>query len=423
MTLQIGFSSTGAGIQYDLAAYDSDIVFGQNVFVASTGSHALRGTSSYHSVHVAGMLYGADDGIHLGDADTDTGSTVFVAATGNVSALDDAISIQGDRARIENHGTVSGNYGVYLFGTSGDASITNYGVISGEYQGIRHSYGTNTTLTVVNYGTISAGDRSTGDAFFSGLNTLTDKIVNRGLMVGGIDFGAGDDSYDGRGGTVTGTIFGGAGVDTFRPGMGIETIIGDSGNDLLDFRVGGAIQVALDAAIANTGTAEGDEYSDIENIYGSAFGNDLLRGNALNNGFYGFGGNDTLQGGAGVDQLVGGAGTDTLSGGAGNDTFVFLALTEAGDVIADFGNVGGNDDRFVIKAAAFGPGLVAGALDPDLFFSGPSNTAGGTEDRFVFNTTTTTLWFDSNGSGAGGLTMIADLQAGVALTAADIVLI
>ncbi|MGB8813618.1 MAG: hypothetical protein WCC57_10565, partial [Paracoccaceae bacterium] len=82
-----------------------------------------------------------------------------------------------------------------------------------------------------------------------------------------------------------------------------------------------------------------------------------------------------------------------------------------------------NDDRFVIRAAGFGAGLVAGALNPNLFFSGPSNIAGGAEDRFVFNTTTTALWFDSNGSAAGGLTLLVDLQAGATMTAADILLI
>jgi len=33
------------------------------------------------------------------------------------------------------------------------------------------------------------------------------------------------------------------------------------------------------------------------------------------------------------------------------------------------------------------------------------------------------LWFDANGNAAGGLTMLADLQAGAVVSAGDIVLV
>jgi Ca2+-binding RTX toxin-like protein len=36
--------------------------------------------------------------------------------------------------------------------------------------------------------------------------------------------------------------------------------------------------------------------------------------------------------------IVGGAGADTLIGGTGSDRFVYTALTDAGDLITDFGN-------------------------------------------------------------------------------------
>jgi hypothetical protein len=50
------------------------------------------------------------------------------------------------------------------------------------------------------------------------------------------------------------------------------------------------------------------------------------------------------------------------------------------------------------------------------------NLAQDADDRFVFRTTDATLWFDSNGSAAGGLTLVADLQAGATVTSADILL-
>jgi Ca2+-binding RTX toxin-like protein len=46
-------------------------------------------------------------------------------------------------------------------------------------------------------------------------------------------------------------------------------------------------------------------------------------------------GNDTLVGGDGNDTLLGGSGNDLLSGGDGADVFVFRAITEGADLIAD----------------------------------------------------------------------------------------
>ena len=51
------------------------------------------------------------------------------------------------------------------------------------------------------------------------------------------------------------------------------------------------------------------------------------------------------------------------------------------------------------------------------------NHAQDADDRFIFRTTDRTLWFDADGSGAGAAIMVADLQAGAVVTAADILLI
>jgi len=92
-------------------------------------------------------------------------------------------------------------------------------------------------------------------------------------------------------------------------------------------------------------------------------------------------------------------------------------------VITDFGNILSSDDRFQITAAAFGGGLVAGALAANQFITRADNLAQDADDRFIFNTTDRTLWFDADGSGAGAAIMVADLQAGAIVTAADILLI
>jgi hypothetical protein len=54
------------------------------------------------------------------------------------------------------------------------------------------------------------------------------------------------------------------------------------------------------------------------------------------------------------------------------------------------------------------------------FIARADNLAQDADDRFIFRTTDTTLWWDDDGKGGHAAVLIADLQAGAALTAADI---
>lgn len=204
---------------------------------------------------------------------------------------------------------------------------------------------------------------------------------------------------------------------------GSDIVYGSSGDDLF---LGGSGKDTLYGAIGHD-TLDGESGADV--LYGDS-GNDLMSGKSGSDMIFGGWGNDSLDGGAqndrlsaslGDDFLAGGTGTDKLTGGSGDDAFVFYAPTEGGDAITDFGNSSGNDDSFHISAAGFGGGLLAGQSPPDGFFqTGPSNSAGATEVRFIFRTSDTTLWFDSDGNGSSAPVLLADLQAGVALSASDI---
>ncbi len=155
----------------------------------------------------------------------------------------------------------------------------------------------------------------------------------------------------------------------------------------------------------------------------TGLGADLLRGDRFAKSLTGLGGRDSLDGASGADTLRGGNGADVLTGGLGNDLFGYFTLSETGDTITDFSNVGGNDDQFVITASAFGGGLVAGALAAAQFQIRSDNVAQDADDRFIFRTTDQTLWFDDDGTGASAARMLADLQASAVLTAADILLV
>ena len=69
-----------------------------------------------------------------------------------------------------------------------------------------------------------------------------------------------------------------------------------------------------------------DGVSGIEAV-GAADGNDTLIGDAADNVFFGWGGNDLIQGMGGNDELDGGAQSNNLDGGDGNDACAHATTT------------------------------------------------------------------------------------------------
>lgn len=146
-------------------------------------------------------------------------------------------------------------------------------------------------------------------------------------------------------------------------------------------------------------------------------GDDQLRGEAGSDRLHGQAGADRLIGGGGADILWGGSGRDTLVGGAGADIFVFdSALVAANrDVISDYDPA---LDTIRLAATVFGAlptgQIAASALQQNL--SGQATTV---QARIIYETDTGALFYDANGSAAGGRVQFAALSPGLALTAAD----
>jgi Ca2+-binding RTX toxin-like protein len=152
------------------------------------------------------------------------------------------------------------------------------------------------------------------------------------------------------------------------------------------------------------------------------FSRALINGNA---------GDDILLGGGGNDTLVGGAGNDILTGRDGTDTFRYNSPSEGADQITDF-----SGDIIAVSASGFGGGLVAGVtlttddgssggqFYPATGATGPNPITPGT-NRFIYNTTTGDLYYDSDGFGGatGGTILIATLQGAPSLAASNIVII
>ena len=137
----------------------------------------------------------------------------------------------------------------------------------------------------------------------------------------------------------------------------------------------------------------------------------------------------TITGNAGANELIGTAfddfligngGKDVLVGGAGDDAFIFNtapnAQTEV-DTIRDFGN--GQDRLEFIRSKFANIGPVGGLIE-SAFYSGDNVTnAHDKDDRFIFNTKTGDLYFDSDGTGAAATTLIGMFTPGTQLSAAN----
>ncbi|WP_189439026.1 calcium-binding protein, partial [Pseudovibrio japonicus] len=102
---------------------------------------------------------------------------------------------------------------------------------------------------------------------------------------------------------------GGLGDDTLQGGLGADTLDGGAGIDTASYAdfTDGAVssRISLANSDENTGVAEGDILTNIENVLGST-GHDEIIGDGKDN---------VLEGGLGDDTLQGGLGADTLDGG------------------------------------------------------------------------------------------------------------
>ncbi len=118
-------------------------------------------------------------------------------------------------------------------------------------------------------------------------------------------------------------LFGGAGNDHFYGSGGGDHYDGGAGSDWIDYRSSlVAVNVNLMTGIGQGGLAQGDTYTSIENIKGSA-GDDTLIGDNNANVIYGYAGKDHIEGGGGNDVIYSGGGGDYIDGGAGIDTLSY----------------------------------------------------------------------------------------------------
>jgi Ca2+-binding RTX toxin-like protein len=254
----------------------------------------------------------------------------------------------------------------------------------------------------------------TGSAAISGTGNDLNNTISGNTAANALSGAAGND-----------VLNGGAGADTMLGGTGNDIYYVDNASDIVNEAGGAAADIdtvvsSISFSLANTARVIGA----VERLTltGTAAINGT--GNALANVLVGNLAANVLSGAAGNDVLYGGLGNDTMGGGAGNDVFVFNTALNASinkDTTTDFANVSGNNDTIYLENAIFTKLTATGALNPAFFKSGAA--AADANDYIVYNQSTGALFYDANGSGAGGAIQFATLINKPVLTAGDFVVI
>ena len=218
------------------------------------------------------------------------------------------------------------------------------------------------------------------------------------------------------------TLLGGDGNDSLDGGTGADSMVGGSGNDtyLVD-NIGDLVMEGFGEGIDTVVSSV--SFTLVANLEGLTLtGRTAINGtgNELANLIIGNTGANMLNGGAGNDMLMGGLGKDTLTGGDGADVFRYGAINEGGDRITDFAH---GVDFLELNAAGFGGGLLAGMdmAASQRFVAG--SAASKAYGQFIYTASSSTLYWDADGIGAGAKSALASFTAGTVVTASDLHLV
>ncbi len=309
----------------------------------------------------------------------------------------------------------------------GNLTSTNFVSVSGstpEIAGKQLVIFTGGTYASVDAAQTKALGNSTSAGFFAYTNGSNETVLvfdSNGTLAGGSTIIANLGTAAGTLGTAdfvfTGTIANTPAATTANLGSTIDLNAANAGTfatALVNNFGSGAGGYNFSTPVLFTGNGSAN------NVTGTEFA-DIISGGA---------GNDTISGAGGADILTGGTGSDVLTGGAGADIFVYNAPGEGTDSITDFTF---GSDKLQFSASAFGNltstnFVSASGSTPEIagkqlviFTGGTYASVDAAQTKALGNSTTpgffaytngsneTVLVFDSNGTIAGGSTIIANL--------------
>ncbi|WP_442577932.1 calcium-binding protein [Mesorhizobium sp. ASY16-5R] len=215
---------------------------------------------------------------------------------------------------------------------------------------------------------------------------------------------AGDNVLNDGGAGNNDTLIGGKGNDTYRIYNSFDTIIEVSGSAAgTADRVVTSVDCALDSGVfVEFLTTSGSTGTSNINLAGNENAQTII-GNAGSNIIDGKGGADALRGGSGIDFFV----FSTALGGTNIDKIIDFNV--AADTIR-------LDDAIFTSLTS--TGVLAASLFKDTILA-PRDA----DDLILYNSNTGSLFYDADGTGSGAAIKFASLAPGLALTAADFVVI
>lgn len=412
-------------IENAIGGSGNDTIIGNdadNILTGGFGGDALNGgngsdTASYHTAPGSVVANLADPSINTGHAAGDTYTSIENLTGSDIAGNGDALV--GNNSRNILQGLAGDDQ---LYGRAGDDVL--YGGAGNDL--LLGGLGSDWLDGGTGTDTVSYQETGSGvivDMLNASIQTgeaAGDQLISIENIIGSNfnDTLAGDNSRNflyGQDGNDL--LFGRAGDDVLYGGNGGDTLIGGVGSDWLDggagldyasyLDSGTAITVDMTVPAANKGEAAGDQLINIEGVVGTNF-NDVLLGDGLNNVFIGADGADVIYGRGGSDYLV---------GGAGADQFRYANVGESGDTIADFQS---GIDTLQFSASGFGSGLTGGALAANRLVIGTSATQN--FGQFVFDSSTSILYWDADGTGAGAKVAMFALTNITSLTVNDFVI-
>lgn len=368
----------------------------------------LAGFYGYSAVYLAGdrnlLLNSGRVFSANGTAVTAQGDDYFIDNRGMIEGHDAGITALGEDYTIMNSGTIQAGTGpepvaVLLSGAGTSKSLINTGII----QSLNPAAGIGVQVlgynltTVNNSGTIlSVGgiaiDASTATGAIHLTNSgsivsstnytlsvagtaLADVIINTGTINRSVALGDGDDIFNGIGGQVGGTVFGGDGNDIYGISDPLALVFEDIGQGTND-----VIESTVSFSLAATGEVEGlTLLGAATDGTGNGYAN-LITGNGMDNRLLGDAGLDTIHGGNGNDWIDSGTEADLQFGGNGDDR---LMGRWSGDTL-----YGGDGDDLVKGDAASDRIYGDGGEDVLVGGAGRDWLYGGAEaDVFLFRRT------------------------------------
>jgi Ca2+-binding RTX toxin-like protein len=224
---------------------------------------------------------------------------------------------------------------------------------------------------------------------------------------------AGSDSL--VGGSGDDILNGMAGADVLVGGGGNDTYYVDDANDRVIETATGGVADEVCTTISYTLAAY------VEHLTASGSAAISLTGNALSNRIKGNAAANRINGGNSDDTLAGGAGNDRLTGGKGKDMFVFdTAPAKSGnkDTITDWS---AKYDTIQLENAVFKALKKTGGLSKSHFVKAAKALDG--NDYIGYDGRTGNLWYDHNGSKAGGHLVFANIGKDKSIASNDFLII